>query len=465
MPSALGPNGGNGLRAFAAEGRLQARTASDGARPEKIVLAYSGGLDTSVIIPWLRERYGAEVIALTVDVGQGEDLEAVRAKALASGASRVHVVDARREFVEEFIWPTLQAGAVYEGKYLLGTAMARPLIGRHLVRVAREESADAVAHGATGKGNDQVRFELAVKALAPDLRVIAPWREWELRSREDCIDYAEAHGVPVPATREKPYSRDRNLWHLSHEGGDLEDPGRVPGEDVLLWCTPAEAAPDEPEWVRVDFERGAPVALDGRRVDAVELLERLNELGARHGVGVVSMVENRLVGMKSRGVYETPGGSILVAAHRELESLVLDRATQHFKALAAERYAELVYDGLWYTPLREALDAFVRSTQERVTGSVALKLYKGSVQALAAESPYSLYRPDLATFGASAYDHADASGFIKLFGLPVQVRAELNRELCRQGGGEQAQAPSALAGAAGAGAAETRALAGVHAAP
>lgn len=460
MAWALGAQGSGERTGRAAEERLRNGAAPGGGGPRRIVLAYSGGLDTSVIIPWLREHYGAEVVALTVDVGQGEDLEAVRAKALASGASRVHVVDARREFVEEFVWPTLRAGAVYEGKYLLGTAMARPLIGRHLVRVAREEGADAVAHGATGKGNDQVRFELAVKALAPDLRVIAPWREWELRSREDCIDYAEAHGVPVPATREKPYSRDRNLWHLSHEGGDLEDPGRLPADDVLLWCTPVEEAPDRPEWLRVDFERGLPVGLEGLRLEPVELLERLNELGARHGVGVVSMVENRLVGMKSRGVYETPGGSILVAAHRELESLVLDRATQHFKSLVAERYAELVYDGLWYTPLREALDAFVRSTQERVTGSVTLRLYKGSVQALAAESPYSLYRPDLATFGESAYDQKDAAGFIKLFGLPVQVRAELNRELCRQGAAE-----SGAAAARPAAEAEARGLAGVQAAP
>ncbi|MDI3317122.1 MAG: argininosuccinate synthase [Bacillota bacterium] len=465
MASALGPNGWNGRHAWDLEERSRARREPAGIRPTRIVLAYSGGLDTSVIIPWLRERYGAEVIAVTVDVGQGEDLESVRAKALASGASRVHLVDARQEFVEEFVWPTLQAGAVYEGKYLLGTAMARPLIGRHLVRVAREESADAVAHGATGKGNDQVRFELAVKALAPDLPVIAPWREWELRSREDCIDYAATHGVPVPATREKPYSRDRNLWHLSHEGGDLEEPGNLPAEDLLLWCTPAEKAPDQPAWLRIDFEAGVPVALDGQRLPPVALLERLNELGALHGVGVVSMVENRLVGMKSRGVYETPGGSILVAAHRELEALVLDRATQHFKAQVAERYAELVYDGLWYTPLREALDAFVRSTQERVTGRVVLKLYKGSVQALAAESPYSLYRPDLATFGASAFDHADAAGFIKLFGLPIQVRAELNRELCRQGAGKGEGEASGGAPTRTGGAAAGQALAGVQAAP
>lgn len=399
------------------------------AQPLKVVLAYSGGLDTSIIIPWLKESYGAEVIAMCADLGQGDDLEAVREKALRSGASRVYIEDLKREFVEDFLFPMLRAGAVYEGKYLLGTSAARPLIARRLVEVAEAEGADAVAHGATGKGNDQVRFEVTVRALNPDLRIIAPWREWEIRSREDAIEYARSRGIPVPATKEKPYSRDQNLWHLSHEGGDLEDPWNEPPADLYQITVPPERAPDRPTYVEVEFERGIPVAVDGERLDGVALLERLNRLGGANGVGIVSLVENRLVGMKSRGVYETPGGTILYAAHRELESLTLDRQTMHFKELVASRYAELVYDGLWYSPLREALDAFVAKTQETVTGTVRLKLYKGSCAAVGARSPFSLYRHDLATFGRDeSYDQRDAAGFINLFGLPLKVRAMLRRK-------------------------------------
>lgn len=391
---------------------------------QKVVLAYSGGLDTSVAIPWLRERYGCSVVAVCVDLGQGEDLKAVQEKALASGAERCYVIDARREFLEGYAWPVLRAGAVYEGKYLLGTSFARPLIARHLVEVARREGADAVAHGATGKGNDQVRFELSIRALEPDLPIIAPWREWHIRSREDAMAYARQRGIPVPVTPEEPYSRDQNLWHLSHEGGVLEDPGQEPPSSVLRLTTRPEDAPDEPEYVTVRFERGTPVG------DSVELLRFLNEVGGRHGVGVACLVENRLVGMKSRGLYETPGGTILVEAHAELERLCLDRQTLHFKQHVALRYAELVYDGFWFSPLREALDAFVERTQETVTGEVRVRLYKGSCTPVAAQSPYSLYDPQLATFGRDEiYRHADAEGFIRLLGLPIQVRARLARRL------------------------------------
>ncbi len=390
----------------------------------KVVLAYSGGLDTSIIIPWLKENYGAEVIAFCADLGQGEELAPIREKALRSGASKVYIEDLRREFVEGFVFPTLRAGAVYEGKYLLGTSFARPLIARRMVEVARLEGAEAVAHGATGKGNDQVRFEVTVRALQPDLKIIAPWREWHIRSRDDAIDYAQARGIPVPATKAKPYSRDRNLFHLSHEGGELEDPWNEAPQDLYLLTVPPERAPDKPTYVEVTFEQGTPVAVDGERLDAVTLLERLNRLGGENGVGIVSLVENRLVGMKSRGVYETPGGTILHVAHRELESLTLDRMTSHLKEQLAVRYAELVYDGLWYSPLREALDAFVDKTQETVTGTVRVKLYKGNCTAVGARSPHSLYRHDLATFGRDeVYDQRDAAGFIKLFGLPLEVRA------------------------------------------
>ncbi|MBX6377237.1 MAG: argininosuccinate synthase [Clostridia bacterium] len=394
----------------------------------KVVLAYSGGLDTSIIIPWLKERYGAEVIAMCADLGQGEDLDAIREKALRSGASRVYVEDVRRAFVEEYAFPVLRAGAVYEGEYLLGTSFARPLIARCLVDVAEREGADAVAHGATGKGNDQVRFEVAVQALAPHLRVIAPWREWSIRSREEAMDYAARHGIPVPVTPERPYSRDRNLWHVSHEGGDLEDPWQPPPDDLYLMTVPPATAPDEPLDLVVGFERGTPVSLDGERLDGVALLGRLNQLAGAHGVGVADLVENRLVGIKSRGVYETPGGTVLHVAHAALERLTLDRPTLHFKQAVAVRYAELVYDGLWFSPLREALDAFVDKTQETVTGEVRVRLFKGRCWATGARSPFSLYRPELATFGAGAgYDQADATGFIRLFGLPSRVRAQVQR--------------------------------------
>ncbi|HHW15692.1 MAG TPA: argininosuccinate synthase [Firmicutes bacterium] len=393
---------------------------------KKVVLAYSGGLDTSVMIPWLKETYGCEVIAMAADVGQGEELAPLREKALQTGASKIYIEDLKEEFVRDFVFPTLAAGALYEGKYLLGTSMARPLIARRQVEIALQEGADAVAHGATGKGNDQVRFELAYKALAPGLRVIAPWREWEFKGREDEVAYAEAHGIPLPVTKEKPYSRDRNLWHISHEGVHLEDPWNEPEEEMYQISTSPEKAPDRPEYVVIGFEQGRPVSLDGVRLGPVELVAHLNELGARHGIGRRDIVENRLVGMKSRGVYETPGGTILFTAHEELESLTLDRETLHYKRLVAEKYAELVYYGLWYTPLRKALDAFVQSTQETATGEVRMKLYKGSATAVGRRSPYSLYSEKLATFSAEdVYNQKDAEGFINLFGLPLKVQAQL----------------------------------------
>lgn len=394
----------------------------------KVVLAYSGGLDTSIIISWLKEKYGYEVIAVTADLGQGEELEPLREKAIQSGASKIYIEDLRKEFVTEYIYPTLKAGAIYESKYLLGTSMARPLISKKLVEIAEKEGAVAVAHGATGKGNDQVRFELGVKALNPDLKIIAPWREWGIRSREDAIDYAEARGIPVPVTKKSIYSRDRNLWHISHEGGDLEDPWKAPPEDVLVLTVPPEKAPDKPTLVEIEFEQGIPVKLNGEALDPVTMLEKLNDIGGANGIGIVDIVENRLVGMKSRGVYETPGGSILVAAHRELELLTLDRDTLHYKEQAALKYAQLVYDGLWFTPLKEALDAFVDSTQKNVTGTVKLKLYKGNIIPAGAKSPYSLYNEELSTFGADeVYNQADAEGFINLFGLPLTVRALMER--------------------------------------
>lgn len=395
-----------------------------------IVLAYSGGLDTSVAIPWLAETYGGRIVAMCCDLGQGDDMEAVRAKALASGAADCVVVDAKDEFVRDFVFPVLRAGAVYEGKYLLGTSFARPCIARHLVEVARREGAYAVAHGATGKGNDQVRFELGVKALAPDLEVIAPWRQWPIRSREDAMAYAERKGVPVPVTPRQPYSRDQNLWHISHEGGVLEDPAQPAPEDVLRMSVSPEKAPAEAEVISIVWEAGIPVAVDGQRLSPVALLQTLNVRAGRHGIGTVSLVENRLVGMKSRGVYETPGGTVLYEAHRALESLVLDRATSHFKEHVALRYAELVYDGFWFAPLREALDAFVNQTQQAVTGEVRVRLYRGRADADGVESPYSLYDPTLATFGADAsFRHEDARGFITLLGLPLQVQARLRERL------------------------------------
>lgn len=405
---------------------------------KKVVLAYSGGLDTSVIIPWLRENYGCEVIAYTADLGQGEELEGLREKALRTGASKIYIDDLREEFIRDYIMPTVRAGAIYERNYLLGTSFARPLIARHQVRVAELEGADAVAHGATGKGNDQVRFELTYKALNPKLTVIAPWREWDIRSREDELAYAAEHDIPVAATAKKIYSRDGNLWHLSHEGGVLEDPWQEPEEDMYMISVSPEKAPDQPEYLTLDFEKGYPVAIDGERQNLVDLVMNLNAAGARHGVGRADLVENRLVGMKSRGVYETPGGTILMTAHSELESLVLDRETMHYKDLVAQRYAELVYYGQWYSPLREALDAFVDKTQEHMTGSVRLKLYKGRCSAVGRRSVYSLYREEYATFGAdNVYDQTDAKGFITLFGLPLQVRA-----LVQQEGREAEQLPS-----------------------
>jgi argininosuccinate synthase len=396
---------------------------------KKIVLAYSGGLDTSIAIAWLKERYGCEVVAMAADVGQGEELAPLSAKALASGASRLYIEDIRDEFVRDFVFPMLQAGALYEQKYLLGTAIARPAIAKALVKVALQEGADAVAHGATGKGNDQVRFELTVKALAPHLKIVAPWREWEIRSRDDAFDYAEKRGIPVPVTKSKPYSMDRNIWHLSYEGGVLEDPDREPDREMFLLTVDPAEAPDQPEAVEIDFVRGIPSGINGEPLAPVELLTRLNALAGRHGVGRVDMVENRLVGMKSRGVYETPGGTLLFLAHRELESLTVDRETMHFKELVAARFGELVYYGQWFTPLREALSAFVENAQRRVSGSIRLKLFKGNVTVAGRRSNFSLYREDLATFGADAvYNQRDAEGFINLFGLPLLIQGILDKE-------------------------------------
>jgi len=391
---------------------------------KKIVLAYSGGLDTSVIVPWLRENYNCEVICFTADVGQGEEMDGLEAKAIASGASQLIIHDMREEFARDYIFPVLRAGAVYERKYLLGTSMARPLIAKHQVEVAHQVGADAVAHGATGKGNDQVRFELTYAALDPRLKVVAPWREWTIRSREDAIAYARAHNVPITQTEKTIYSRDRNLWHLSHEGGLLEDPWLEPDEAMFQISVAPEAAPDQPETVEISFETGTPVAINGQKLSPAAIVTKLNELGGKHGIGRTDMVEGRLVGMKSHGVYETPGGTILLAAHQELESIVLDRDTMHFKDLVALKYAELVYYGMWFTPLREALDAFVDSTQGPVTGQVRLKLYKGNLIPAGRQSPFSLYREDFATFGQeNVYDQSDAEGFIHLFGLPLKVRA------------------------------------------
>jgi argininosuccinate synthase len=391
---------------------------------KKVVLAYSGGLDTSIIIPWLKENYGCEVIAFAADVGQEEELEGLREKAIATGASKCYIEDLRKTFVEEYIWPTLKAGAIYEEQYLLGTSFARPLIAKRQIEIAAAEGADAVAHGCTGKGNDQVRFELTYKAFNPKLRVIAPWREWDIRSREDAIAYADARNIPITASKEKIYSNDRNIWHISHEGGDLEDPWNMPKEGMFKLTRSPMQAPDEPALIEIEFEAGVPVAFNSERLDAVSLLKALNKIGGEHAIGRADVVENRLVGMKSRGVYETPGGTLLYIAHRELEGLVLDRDTMHFKEMLAPKYAELVYNGAWFTPLREALDAFVESTQQLVSGKVRLQLYKGNVIIAGRKSPYSLYREELATFGKEdVYDQADAKGFINLFGLPIKVRA------------------------------------------
>jgi argininosuccinate synthase len=402
----------------------------------KVVLAYSGGLDTSVIVPWLKENYGCEVITFTANLGQGdEELDGLEEKAKASGASKAYVVDLREEFLAEYAFPTMQAGAVYERLYLLGTSFARPVTAKHMVQVATREGADAVAHGCTGKGNDQVRFELTVKALNPFLHVIAPWREWEIRSREDALAYAAQHNIPVTQNRKSIYSRDRNIWHLSHEGGVLEDPWTEPEEKVFCLTVAPEDAPDEPRYVTIDFKKGVPVAVDGEPLGPVHLLEHLNELGGTHSVGRVDLVENRLVGMKSRGVYETPGGTILYTAHQGLEQICLDRDTLHYKELVAHRYADLVYFGKWFTPLREALSAFVAQTQERVTGTVRVKLYKGNCTVVGRKSPFGLYREDFATFGQDdVYDQSDAEGFINLFGLPLKVKALIDLQNGRTAG-------------------------------
>jgi argininosuccinate synthase len=397
--------------------------------PEKVVLAYSGGLDTSIIIPWLKENHGSEVIAMVADVGQGEDLDAVVKKARKTGASKVVVEDLKEEFLTGYVFPALAAGAVYEHKYLLGTSLARPVIAKRQVEIALREGAGAVAHGCTGKGNDQVRFEMAYQALAPELKVIAPWREWSIQSREDAIDYAEQRKIPITASRQKIHSRDKNLWHLSHEGGELEDPANAPLDSTWQMSVSPQDAPDREEEVEIGFEQGAPVSVNGQALDPVKLVELLNEIGGRNGVGRVDLVENRFVGIKSRGCYETPGGTLLITAHRELEALCLDREVLHFKQQIALRYAELVYFGMWFTPLREALDAFVRETQATVSGTVALKLYKGNVSVGARSSPYSLYRTDLAAFTmGDSYDQKDAAGFIRILGLPSRSRAWLRRE-------------------------------------
>lgn len=393
---------------------------------KKVVLAYSGGLDTSVILPWLKENFGCEVIAFAADIGQGDDMNAIKAKALKSGASKCIVKDLRKEFLEDFAFKMLKAGAVYEGKYLLGTSIARPLIAKHQVLVAEQEGADAVAHGATGKGNDQVRFEVTYMALNPRLKVIAPWKDerWRLTSREDAIEYARSRGIPISQSKKKIYSEDGNLWHLSHEGGDLESPWNEPKPHIYKISRPIEKAPNKAVYVVVEFEQGIPVSVNGKRMDCVSLLQTLNRIGGIHGIGQVNLVENRLVGIKSRGVYETPGATILYEAHKTLETITLDRETAHYKELVSQKYAELVYYGLWFTPLREALDAFVDVTQRNVTGVVRMKLYKGNCVPAGVKAPRSLYLEDMASFSADPiYDQLDAKGFIKLFGLPIKVKA------------------------------------------
>ena len=400
---------------------------------KKVVLAYSGGLDTSIIIPWLKENYNnCEVIAVSGDVGQGTELDGLEEKALKTGASKLYVEDLTKSFVEDYIFPTLKAGAVYEGDYLLGTSFARPVIAKRIVEIAKAEGADAICHGCTGKGNDQVRFELTIKAFAPDMEIIAPWRIWNLKSREEEIEYAEAHHIPLKINRETNYSKDKNLWHLSHEGLDLEDPANEPQYNkpgFLEMGVSPEQAPDQPTYVTISFEKGIPVAIDGSRMDGVSIVKTLNKLGGENGIGLADLVENRLVGMKSRGVYETPGGTILYRAHQVLETLCLDRETQHYKELISKKYAELVYFGQWFTPLREALDAFVDVTQQTVTGDVKLKLYKGNIINAGTTSPYSLYDPEVATFDEDeVYDQKDSAGFINLFGLPIKVKAQLDQK-------------------------------------
>lgn len=397
---------------------------------KKVVLAYSGGLDTSVIITWLKENYNCEIVAVSGDVGQGDDYELLKEKAIKTGASKLYIADLKEEFVEEYVFPTLKAGAVYENKYLLGTSFARPIIAKKIVEIAKAEGADAIVHGCTGKGNDQVRFELAIKAYAPNMKIIAPWRIWDIKSRDEEIDYAEAHNIPLSFTREESYSRDKNVWHLSHEGLDLEDPANEPKFDKILQLgVSPEKAPDVATYVTISFEQGIPTKIDGVEYKPVDLILKLNELGGKNGIGIVDLVENRLVGMKSRGVYETPGGAILYYTHSALETLCLDRETQHYKHLVAQKFSELVYYGQWYTPLREALSAFVDETQKTVTGDVKVKLYKGNIITASITSPYSLYSEEIATFGEdNVYDQKDSQGFVNLFGLPITVRAMLNEK-------------------------------------
>ena len=399
---------------------------------KKVVLAYSGGLDTSIIIPWLKENYdNCEVIAVAGNVGQGQELKGLEEKAKKTGASKLYIADLTKEFVEDYIFPTVKAGAVYENRYLLGTSFARPVIAKKLVEIALAEGADAICHGCTGKGNDQVRFELAIKAFAPNMKIIAPWRIWNIKSRDEEIDYAIAHNVDIPITRETNYSKDKNLWHLSHEGMDLEDPANEPMYDKILelGVTP-EKAPDKPTYVTIGFEKGVPVSIDGKKTESVALVEYLNKIGGENGIGIADIVENRLVGMKSRGVYETPGGTILYHAHEVLETLCLDKETQHYKQQVALKFADIVYNGQWFTPLREALSAFVDETQKTVTGEVKLKLYKGNIINAGVTSPYSLYNEDIATFGEDdCYDQKDSAGFINLFGLPIKVRALMRQKV------------------------------------
>lgn len=395
---------------------------------KKVVLAYSGGLDTSIIIPWLKENYNCEVIACAVDVGQGEELFPLRKKAIKTGASKIYIVDAKREFVTDYIWPTLKANAIYEGRYLLGTSFARPIIAKKIVDIAKKEKADAVCHGATGKGNDQVRFELTFKALNPDLKIIAPWREWDIKSREEEVEYAKKRGIPVPVTKKKPYSMDRNLWHISYEGGILEDTWREYDDSMFLYTVSPEKAPNKPVFVEIYFEKGVPKKVNGQSYGPVEIIFKLNDIAGKNGVGRIDIVENRLVGMKSRGVYETPGGTVLHLALRDLESITMDRETLHYKEIIGPRYAELVYNGQWYSGLRRSFDAFINYAERNVTGAVKLKLYKGSCIAVARRSEYSLYDKNIATFSKDEmYNHKDAEGFINLFGLPTKVEAILSR--------------------------------------
>lgn len=400
----------------------------------KVVLAYSGGLDTSIIISWLKENYGCEVIAIVGNVGQKDELESLKEKALSSGASKIYIEDLTKEFVEDYIFPTIQAGAIYEGKYLLGTSFARPIIGKKLVEIALNEGADAICHGCTGKGNDQVRFELAVKHFAPDMDIIAPWRIWDIKSREEEIKYAEDHNIPLKITYETNYSKDKNLWHLSHEGLDLEYPENEPKyHKILELSNTLENAPDEATYISLTFEKGIAVALNGEKLSGVKLIEKLNDIGGKNAIGIIDMVENRLVGMKSRGVYETPGGTILYKAHKDLEELCLDKETAHYKEIIALKFADLVYNGQWFSPLRESLSAFVSKTQETVTGEVKLKLYKGNIVNAGMTSPYSLYSEEYATFGEDGvYNQKDAEGFINLFGLPTVVNSKMHSSINKQ---------------------------------